>query len=150
MRCCSPTAFLQKRKGRPTAFGGKRLSPCDGEVPDERSLAPHVRELVRYVRHNESKLDFADRVMLGQYLERHGAPETASNVLHGHVAVDRDTPGLRCYVSSSIAAGLSVRSRANLGALPAAIARIPFYVQAAATTQATIARHPSGAQNHRH
>jgi tetratricopeptide (TPR) repeat protein len=105
----------------------------DAEVPDERSLAPHVRELVRFVRENEPKLDFADRVMLGQYLERHGAPETASDILLGHVAFDRDTAGLRCFVSSSIAAGLAVRSKAVLAALPAPIASTPFYVRAVAT-----------------
>ena len=74
----------------------------DGELPDERTLAPHVRELVRFVREKEPALEFEDRVMLGQYLERHGAPETASDVLHGRVATDRDTAGLRTYLMASI------------------------------------------------
>lgn len=105
----------------------------DGELPDERTLAPHVRELVRFVREKEPALEFADRVMLGQYLERHGAPETASDVLHGRVATDRDTAGLRTYLMASIAAGLATRSKAVLDALPAEVAAVPFFVRAAAT-----------------
>ena len=105
----------------------------DGELPDERSLAPHVRELVRFVRSSEPTLEFADRVMLGQYLERHGAPETASDILHGHVATNSDTAGLRTYLTASIGAGLAARSRAALDALPAEVAAVPFYVRTAAT-----------------
>lgn len=105
----------------------------DGELPDERTLVPHVRELVRFVREKEPTLEFADRVMLGQYLERHGAPETASDVLHGRVATDRNTAGLRTYLMASIAAGLASRSKAVLDALPAEVAAVPFFVRAAAT-----------------
>ena len=105
----------------------------DGELPDERSLAPHVRELVRFVRSSEPTLEFSDRVILGQYLEHHGAPETASDILHGHVATDRDTAGLRTYLMASIGAGLSARSRALLDVLPAEVAAVPFYLRAAAT-----------------
>jgi hypothetical protein len=91
-----------------------------------------VKGLIQAVREHEAELDFADRLLIAQFLESHNAPEVASDLLDGRVQPDRDTVGLRTYLQSSIGAGLAAWSQAVLKAIPGEVAAKPFYRRTAA------------------
>lgn len=63
-------------------------------------------------------MSYADRVQLAQFLERHNADETASNLLDGQVSADRDSIALRTYLSVSIGAQLVARAKKVFESLP--------------------------------
>ena len=100
----------------------------------EMGLVPaHVKQLIRGIREHEASLSFADRLQVAQYMESQNVFDVASDLLDGRVQTAKDTPGLRTYLSSSIAAKLYARSQAVLSALPLAVAELPYFQRMAAT-----------------
>jgi tetratricopeptide (TPR) repeat protein len=111
--------------------------PDEGDIDDDlledAGLPRQITYLIERVNAQESQLTFADRVQIAQYLDNHNAFETASNLLDGRVAFERDTVGLRTYLSASVGANLGARAKAIIDKLPIEVASIPFYQRMAAT-----------------
>lgn len=105
----------------------------EADADAEDGLQPAIAEIVSQLPSHEAALSFADRVQLAQFLERHNADETASNLLHGRVDTSRDSVSLRTYLGASIGAQLFARSREVLAALPPALLDLPTYARMAAT-----------------
>lgn len=105
----------------------------EDEIPSERKLASHIRSLIDFVRNTQPKLDFTDRVMLAQYLDRHNAVEVASDLLTNLIDTKRDSVALRTFLTASIAANLTARVKEIIDHLPSHLSKIPFYQRIKAT-----------------
>lgn len=81
---------------------------------------------------SDTQADFLVRVEGAQFLGSLGAHEAASNALHGRVDLTRDTLALRVYLAASMSAGLMVRARDALTAIPTSVSTLPYYRKAAA------------------
>ena len=109
----------------------------DIDDDDDTGLAlPPSPELAPFVEHvidQDAALTFVERIQAAVYLEHHGACEVASDLLHGRVALDRDTIGLRTYLAASVGANLTARAESILGSIPEPLLDLPHYLRAAAT-----------------
>jgi hypothetical protein len=95
--------------------------------------APHLAPLITHVRSAGEAFSFPERIHVAQFLSQNGAPEIASELLHDRVARDRDTVGLRAYLTATVAAHLTARAEKALSTLPPEIADLPYYKRTAAT-----------------
>jgi hypothetical protein len=120
-----------------TTSGISSDTESDGDEFEDLSetlpVPAHVKELINRVREHESDLTFADRLQIAQYLEHHSVYDVASDLLNGCVRLDKDTVGLRTYLSSSIGAQLYARAQTVLDAIPADVAAKPYFQRMAAT-----------------
>lgn len=102
-----------------------------GDDLDDALLPANAVALAQCLQFDD--VDFSTRVSGAQLLDSLGAHDAASNALHGRVDISRDTVALRTYLGASVSAGLIVRSRDALAALPATVASLPFYKRVSAT-----------------
>jgi tetratricopeptide (TPR) repeat protein len=111
---------------------------------DEPLLHAHALALIESLR--DEDVDFLTRVSGAQFLESLGAHDAASNALHGRVDITRDTIALRTYLGASVSAGMMVRARDTLAALPSSIASLPFYKRVNATLLWNTGNTPAAAE----
>jgi tetratricopeptide (TPR) repeat protein len=126
----APIAVLRARAQE------KGLIKVEAEAAGEEEdveADPAIKAIIRDLPAHEATMSYADRVQLGQFLERHNADETASNLLDGRVSTDRDSVALRTYLSASICAHLFARAKKVFEALPPDLIKHPAYQRMAAT-----------------
>lgn len=104
-----------------------------GEEEDDEKVSPAIEAIIRELPAHEAAMSYADRVQLAQFLERHNADETASNLLDEQVSADRDSVALRTYLSASIGAQLFARAKKVLESLPPDLLKLSAYQRMAAT-----------------
>jgi Flp pilus assembly protein TadD len=126
--------LLEDGEPKPDVTSTKPVSDAEFEnLSDIHPLPAHVKELISSVREHEAELSFVDRLQIAQYLDNHNVFDVASDLLVDRVQLDKDTVGLRTYLSSSIGAHLAARAQTVIDAIPAGVAAKPFYQRMAAT-----------------
>lgn len=129
----APFETIAILRGRAIEAGLVAPQPVDADEEIDEPVSPVVASIVNELPQHEQDLTFPARVQLAQFLERHGADEVASNLLHGRIDLDRDSTSLRTYLAASIGAQLFVRARDVLAALPPALFELPAYTRMVAS-----------------
>lgn len=129
----APFATIAVLRARAQEKGLIKIEVEEACEEDNVEANPAIEAIIRDLPAHEAAMSYADRVQLAQFLERHNADETASNLLDGRVSVDRDSVALRTYLSASIGAHLFARAKKVFEALPPHLLKLPAYQRMAAT-----------------
>jgi hypothetical protein len=129
----APFETISILRGRAIEAGLVKPQPVDVDDEVDEPVSPAAASIVHELPQHEQYLTFPARVQLAQFLERHGADEVASNLLHGRIDLDRDSTSLRIYLAASIGAQLFARARNVLAALPPELLELPAYTRMAAS-----------------